>query len=129
MRHHDWPERLADFVRARRKTPFAWGANDCALFAADAVHAITGVDPAAECRGYSDEREALRIIKDAGGMRGLVSLPEKPVGMAQRGDVVIALIDGRETFGVCVGENYAAPGVDRLVVRPMAEVIAAFEVS
>lgn len=129
MRHPDWPERLAEFVRARRKTPFEWGRHDCALFAADAVQAITGVDPAAEYRGYSDEREALRIIKDAGGMRGLVPLPEKPVGMAQRGDAVIALIEGRETFGVCVGENYVAPGVDRLVVRPMTEAIAAFEVS
>ena len=129
MRLPDWPERLADFVRARRKMPFAYGANDCALFAADAVHAMTGVDPAAEYRGYSDEREALRIIKDADGMRGLVSLPEKPAGMAQRGDVVIVLIEGRETFGVCVGENYAAPGVDGLVIRPMAEAVAAFEVS
>lgn len=124
----DWPERLAEFLRSRRRAPFQWGVNDCALFAADAAHAITGADPAAEYRGYSDEVEALRLIKAAGGMRALVALPEKPVAFAQRGDGVLALIDGRETFGVCVGAQYAAPGAGRLVFRPMTEAVAAFEV-
>lgn len=109
--------------------PFKWASNDCALFAADAVNAITGDDPAAEYRGYSDEREALRIIKEAGGLRALVDLPEKPIGFAQRGDVVLALIEGRETLGVCIGGEYAAPGVDGLVFRPMTEAVAVFEVS
>lgn len=128
MRRADWPERLAGLIDERRRTPFAWGAQDCALFAADAVQAITGDDPAKHFRGYDDEREALRIVKDAGGMRGLVDLPEKPKGFAQRGDVVLAEIDGRETFGVCIGSQYVAPGVDGLVFRPMTEVIVAFEV-
>lgn len=128
MRLPDWPERLADLLAERKRTPFAWGSHDCALFAADAVNAITGDDPAKNFRGYDDEREALRIIHGAGGMRGLVDLPEKPIGFAQRGDVVLALVDGRETFGVCIGGEYAAPGADGLVFRQMAEVVAVFEV-
>lgn len=128
MRRPDWPERLASLIDERRHAPFAWGLQDCALFAADAVLALTGDDPAKNFRGYDDEREALRIVKGAGGMRGLVDLPKKHRGFAQRGDVVLAEIDGRETFGVCLGTQYAAPGVNGLVFRPMTEVVAAFEV-
>ena len=36
-RRADWPERLAAFIEARRRQRFVWGANDCVLFAADAV--------------------------------------------------------------------------------------------
>jgi len=124
----DWPERLVSFINERRNLPFVWGQNDCALFAADLIGEITGVDLAADVRGYSSEREAARIIRDAGGMRGLVSLPEKHPGLAQRGDAVLALIEGRETFGICVGTQYIAPGMDGLVFRPMSEAMVVFEV-
>ena len=36
-RLEDWPERLAAYVDAHRDTPFRWGQNDCATFAAGAV--------------------------------------------------------------------------------------------
>lgn len=53
-----------NFLIERAKTPFAWGKNDCALFAADGIQAITGVDIAADFRGkYSDEAGALAAIK------------------------------------------------------------------
>ena len=59
MRRADWPERLAEFIEARRLEPFAWGKNDCALFAADAVNLLIGVDYAESLRGYTTERGAL----------------------------------------------------------------------
>jgi hypothetical protein len=56
------------FLISRAKTPFAWGANDCALFAADGIQAITGVDIAADFRGkYADEASALALIKSVCG--------------------------------------------------------------
>ena len=52
----------------RAKTPFAWGANDCALFAADGIKAITGVDIASDFRGkYTNEASALALIKTVCG--------------------------------------------------------------
>ena len=90
MRRADWPERLAEFIEARRLEPFAWGKNDCALFAADAVNLLIGVDYAESLRGYTTERGALGKIKRAGGLRAFAAaLPEKPPGLAQRGDVVL----------------------------------------
>lgn len=131
MRFPDWPKRLADHVESMRDKPFAYGSNDCALFAAGAIEAITGDDLASDLRGrYTTALGAKRRINAAGGMRALASdLPEKPVGMAQRGDVVLAMSEGQETFGVVVGGGYwCAPGPDGLVFRPMDEAVAAFEV-
>lgn len=130
MRRHDWPERLAEFIEARRFEPFAWGSNDCALFAADAVNLLTGADHAVNLRGYKTERGAMGKIKRAGGLRAFAkALPEKPPGLAQRGDVVLAVVDGRETFGIVSGGGYwCGPGADGLVFRPLSDAVAAFEV-
>jgi len=130
MRPHDWPERLHAFIEARRRSPFAWGSNDCCIFAADWVLGCTGVDHAAELRGYSDEKGALRRIRKAGSLRAFAqALKEKPPAFAQRGDVVLVLIEERETFGVVSGNGlYCAPGPDGLVFRTLREAVAAFEV-
>lgn len=130
QRHDNWPEALAEFIDARRNELFEWGRNDCALFAADAVLAMTGVDLAEKLRGYKTASGAARKIKAAGGMRQLASsLTEKHPGMAQRGDVVLVEIDGRETFGIVAGNaKWCAPGVDGLVFRPMDEVNIVFGV-
>lgn len=127
----NWPEVLAEQVEAHRSKSFEYGENDCALFAASIVQALTGVDLSAGQRGhYSTALGAKRRINAAGGMRALAAgLTEKPVNLAQRGDVVLAMSDGQETFGVVVGGGYwCAPGPDGLVFRGMGEVITAFEV-
>ena len=129
-RNDDWPEALAGFIDARRNEPFAWGSNDCALFAADAIKEMTGVDLAENLRGYTTAQGATRKINSAGGMRNFAAaLTEKHHGLAQRGDVVLVEVEGRETFGVVVGNGkWCAPGVDGLVFRPMDEVRVVFGV-
>ena len=48
--------------------PFAWGKQDCCLFAADGVQAITGVDIAQDFRGnYTDQTSAFALIKSITG--------------------------------------------------------------
>lgn len=133
-RFPDWPERLNDFLEGRRERPFSWGSNDCALFAADAIHAITGEDVAAKWRGYRSERGALTRIRDLGGLRGAAlaaGLVEKCIGLAQRGDVVLVMNDGRETLGVVAGNHWCGPGVHGLVFRPLVDdepLLTAFQV-
>lgn len=130
MNRNNLPEKLHSFIESRRQTPFAWGTNDCCMFAADWLLELTGVDHATKYRGkYEDEKGAARIIKKAGGMRAFASsLKEKPVGLAQRGNIVLALMDERETYGVVDFGVWCAPGPDGLVFRPIREAIAAFEV-
>jgi hypothetical protein len=132
MRRADWPERLFAFVESRRSTPFAYGSNDCCLFAADAVLAMTDVDVAAKWRGHRTERQALARIKKAGGLRQLVTtmgIEEKPTGFAQRGNPVVAVLDERETLGIYVGgSEWCGPGASGLVFRPMHDVTAVFDI-
>lgn len=123
-----WPERFIAFLESRRHSPFVWGSNDCALFAADGVLSITGVDFAADWRGYTTEREALDRIRKAGGMRGFVSyLIERVPLRGARGEVALAELDGRETFGLIAGNgHWCGPGANGLIFRPLREVIAVF---
>lgn len=66
--------RLHALVQARAATPFAWGVHDCCLWAADAVHAATGRDPAAGLRGtYATARQAARLVQRLGGLPALLA--------------------------------------------------------
>ena len=90
-----------NFLLAREKAAFAWGANDCALFAADGIKAMTGVDIAEDFRGkYSDEAGAFALIRELTGGMSVADaavycarkheLPEWPKPLlAQRGDLVV----------------------------------------
>lgn len=100
------------FLLDRAHAPFAWGKNDCALFSADAVQSITGVDIAAEFRGkYADKDSALALIKricngstvaDAAAhcaaRHGLAE--HKSPLLAKRGDLVIVNDGGNPISGV-----------------------------
>lgn len=126
QRRHDWMLQLAAVVSARLAAPFAWGANDCCLFAADCVHAITGQDPAADLRGtYTTELGAGRVLQAHGGITGLACDRLGPViraDLAQPGDVGLVWMVRRPTLAVCVGQHFMAPGVCGLVVVPTNEV-------
>lgn len=131
MRDHDWPEKLAEYVASRAATPFAWGTHDCCQFAAGAVQAITGVNPAAAWT-YDSEFGALRLIADAGSLETLITqamgAPVHP-SRAGRGDVVLADLDRGPTVGVCVGRECAFPADTGLTFRPRDVVITAWKVT
>ncbi len=92
---------------ARARAAFVWGKSDCALFAADGILAVTGVDIADDFRGkYATEAEAMALIKsvcngatvaDAAvcarkkhGLEEWVDKKGKPRPlMARRGDLVV----------------------------------------
>lgn len=110
----DWSMRLQRVVQARLREPFAWGGNDCCLFAADCVLACTGRDPAAGMRGaYRSERQALRLLRRFGGVEGLAQAHlagEILPAMAQRGDVgLLEREDGRCVLVVCNGAQWLGP--------------------
>jgi hypothetical protein len=113
----DWRARLGHHGRASARCPFAWGAHDCALFAAGAVQAITGLDIAAEWRGrYTTARGAMRVLRRDGG-DGLVGLAqarfdEIPVATAQVGDLAVLPSESDDrragfdhVLGVVIGEH------------------------
>jgi hypothetical protein len=100
-RKDGWQEALHAFLEARGRQPFAWGSNDCALFAADAVLAITGEDLGAAFRGkYSTQEGAAAQMQEACGSADALDLAAHlcaqagfprlaHVNLAQRGDVIV----------------------------------------
>ena len=104
MRISTWEDALSNYIVVKRHEPFEYGINDCCLFAAGAVEAITGEDPMPEFRGkYDSLKTSLQVIKDIGAgtleatMDGKFS--EVKIGHAQRGD--LAFLDG--SVGVVMG--------------------------
>lgn len=104
MRISCWEDALYDYMDMKRHEPFEYGVNDCCMFAAGAVEAITGEDPIPEFRGkYDSLKTSLQVIKDigAGTLEATMDgkFPEVEIGHAQRGD--LAFFDG--SVGVVMG--------------------------
>jgi len=109
MRLKDWQSRFAALVAGARARPFEWGTHDCCLWAADAVQALTGRDPAAQWRGtYSSELGAFRIVFKLGGLPAIAALggAEIDPALAVTGDVgTVRWPDGIVSLGVCGGDG------------------------
>lgn len=128
MRHQDWAERLDAYIDTRRDMPFAWGTNDCTVFAAGAIAAMTDDNP--DLPGYETVEEAARLLREQ-SLRSRVNelyAPEIYPSFAQRGDLVLTDMDGRETVCVCLGDYLAGPGDHGLQLVPRSCGIAAWKV-
>ena len=106
-RKEDWRKRLGDYVAGLRTRPYAFGSQDCWLFVAGAVKAMTGTDYAKPHRGrYKTARGALGIVKRAraSNMAEFAALfldeHDAPV-FAQIGDVMA--IPTKDAFGFSLG--------------------------
>jgi hypothetical protein len=104
MRIISWEDALVNYIAIKRNEPFEYGINDCCMFAAGAVEAITGQDPMSEFRGqYDSLKTSLKVIKEigAGTLEATMDskFPEVAIGHAQRGD--LAFFD--DSVGVVMG--------------------------
>lgn len=97
-RYENWPELLDVAISKYSKEKFAWGSNDCILFACSVIAAITGIDPAASFRdSYISMAGARETVLAAGHatLQSLVCALAEVNGMreihpnhAGRGDMV-----------------------------------------
>lgn len=128
----DWMTRLSDLVVSRMHMPFAWGAHDCCLWAADTVRAVTGVDPMADLRGsYDSEIGAARVLVRLGRNLGQIVGDrlgcETLVTLAQPGDVGLAIqADGMPALVSNVGAHWLGAGVQGLVGVDPADIRVAW---
>jgi hypothetical protein len=133
----DWPERLDRLVEAARHSTFTWGRFDCCLFAADAVSAITGIDPAALWRGtYADARTAARLLARMGGLEATAAgiarhhgWPGVPPAFLGRGDVaLVRLEDDRDALAVCLGAALVLPAQRGLAVLDRTHALSGWRI-
>lgn len=117
-RADNWPTLLTRFIEERRAMPFAWGSNDCCLFAADWILQATGCDIAERFRGhYNSALGAHRFVAEGGGVENLIAnagAKRLPASFAQRGDLVSMDNGDGVALGVCVGHLSAFVGKNGL---------------
>ena len=124
-----WETRaLHTFIQSRQNRSFKWCSQDCCMFAANAVLAMTGVDIASDFRtNYRTEAAAFSLIKSVTGGTTVADavaycaanhgMPEytHPL-LAQRGDMVVVEDAGRLVAGIVGlnGRDVLVPGETRL---------------
>jgi hypothetical protein len=127
----DWQLYLDDLVHSRLRRPFVWGSNDCALFAADAVRAITGVDLADGLRNHHTALQAARALRRRGGIHAIAASKmgePREAHDARPGDVVMIDGAGGHALAVCVGSLYLLPGPEGLQSGPMSSALKTWRV-
>lgn len=103
----DWRFCLTEYLEGKKCQNFKYGYNDCALFAAGAIEAMTGEDIAANYRGkYSTYIGGLRKVR-ADGYQYHFSifedkLTEIPVSFATCGDIGFYKTEFDGIYSVCV---------------------------
>ncbi|RZU39323.1 DUF6950 family protein [Edaphobacter modestus] len=131
-----------NFLVERATSPFAWGTNDCALFVADAILAITGTDIAENFRGkYTTELGALRIIKKITGGSTIADAATYCANkhglaehthplMAKRGDLVVIDNGGNLIAGVVHlnGRHVVSVGENGIVQLPITNIVRAWSI-
>lgn len=132
-RKQDWQLHFEKCVSENYNKKFEWGTHDCFLWSANLVLAITGTDIAENLRGtYSTAKDAKHILKEFGGLAGLVTeyTGKEPVSplLAAVGDLVLTDYTGQHTMAVCNGETLLATGVDGLVSLPMSAALKAWRI-
>lgn len=127
-RKRDWRARLQIFIASMAGKPFSWqDGNDCAKFAANAVEAMTGVDPMKGMRAYRSEEGAKKTLTKH-KLASHVELVEryfeeiKPQHVMP-GDIVV--LKGNDGLGIFQGQYVYTPGI--ALVDP-AQIKRAFRV-
>ena len=118
----DWPDRLSVLVARAHTQLFTWGSHDCCMWAADAVQALTGHDPAADLRGrYADAPSAMHTLRAVGGLLGAgrrTGVRLAGPGYARDGDVALVHDGRRPMLAVRVGDVWMAAATRGLMALP-----------
>lgn len=127
-----WRQRFDTLVRERMTTPFEWGVQDCCIWPADCVKAMTGVDHAAAWRGtYSTEAEAEALLQSLGGLMALGALAGPPCAPLAAGPGDVGLLrnaDRGTVLGVCSGKGWLVPASGGLALLPLDSAVRAWKV-
>ncbi len=136
-RRDNWPALLDAFLAERRERAFCWRAHNCALFAADWVRELTGVDLAERFRPKVEgPLSALRIVRQAGGLTVLVDeactargWPSVPAAYARRGDLVLTPTEHGPAVGISLGHSSAFAGPSGLTFQSPAHLFRAWQIA
>lgn len=108
MRRDDWRPRLISYLARTMASPFQYGRNDCALFVAGGVEAMTGVDHARGWRGYRSLAGGMAKLQEKGFADHVALVAsifeECPVAFAREGDIAVLNESDGPALGIVQGE-------------------------
>ena len=128
-----WHADLTAYLAQAARVPFAEGVSDCALFAAGAVEAMTGVDLAARWRGrYRTTRGGLRVLRKAGYADHLALVAEHfaeiAPALARAGDLAAVETPDGLALALVQGEHIYVRGPAGIALVPLTSAARAFRV-
>jgi hypothetical protein len=125
MKRPDWSSRLFAVIEEHRSRSFAWGSDDCGLFASRCYDAMHGTDIEQQLLAEYADASAQRLVAS----QSMGELVSKHIGpptdtRAVRGDIVT--VDGGEgeALGVCLGSKVAALGANGLHYLSRSDITA-----
>ena len=133
MRLPDWKPRLTAYLIVCARKPFEEGVHDCALFAAAAVAAVTGADPAAAFRGrYQTTKAGVQLLRRA-GFADHVALAESLFvevhpAFATPGDLAVVAAEDGPALGIVQGEAIYLLTRQGLGLTPIAQALRILKV-
>lgn len=129
-RRTDWHQRLCTFLAETADRPFAPGRHDCALFAAGAVKAVTGRDPARGWRGYRTVARGQVRLRQA-GFEDHVALARSlfpQTAQPMPGDLAVIETPDGPALGVVQGTMIYAPAAKGWALVPRGLALLYLEV-
>jgi len=117
---------------------FKWGVDDCCLFSANIVKKLTNIDIAETFRNkYSTPKGAFLEIKNHGyknvldcadGQATKHGFKSIDINLAQKGDMVMAYFDDRQTIGIMLNNEGWFIGSKGYVYRKRKELHKAWAI-
>ncbi len=129
---------LIEFVEIKRDQPFAFGSNDCCIFACDFVNMATGEDPAQVLglRGTYSTRESAEEILSLRG--GVVAIAESYAQMkgwtvpglryTGRADIVAVNMGDQVSLGVCLGLKSVFPSLHGIQFLDTSSILTSWRI-
>lgn len=126
-------KKLADYISSKEKDFFEFGRNDCALFAAGAIEAITGNNPLSFVIGrYKTFRGGMRQLRKVGYQDHVdffvQNYVEIPLSQARIGDVAVIETDDGPAICFCCGSFVACVAENGIERRSILDCQRAFRV-
>jgi len=130
VRFSNWPKLLDSYLAKCSSIPFAYGKQDCVLFAIGSAKAITGVNQDIGVEPWSNTKEAAQRLAEVDNDITVVMqwAEEIDPAYAGTGDIAMLEIDGRNSLGVFLGTRIAGPGETGLVFISRARATKAWRV-
>lgn len=116
---------LPEYIATHLDRPFEWGKLDCVLFAVGWLQIASGIDYLSEYPVWNDEREAVRLLRDLGGMETLLDKHLNRINphLARDGDIALR----NNTMHLFSGRHIVGPGERGLVFVSRMEAECAWQ--